>query len=254
MANGYIGKINLGVSGSDYLIGSTAYAVCDTASATAAKTVSMPGFALMTGATIHVKFTYDNSVANPTLNVNSTGAKAMMDYGSTPIGANNSWNSGAMITFTYDGTYWIRDYTPEGGEVPDGYRAYYNTTISFSSDNTYADYPYRGQFINADINANMYAEVVFGLTEATSGNYAPICVTDNEVLYIYSKVNTSITVPTIIVFQEDGRFDPVLSKNFIYLGTTAPSDTTVIWIDTAHNSIAKVYNGASWITVAGAFA
>lgn len=248
---GYIGKVN--VNSVDYLIGSTAYGVCDTAAATAAKTVSIPGFTLMTGATIHIKFTYSNGVANPTLNVNSTGAKAMMEYGSTPIGANNSWVSGATIAFTYDGTNWIRNYMPET-DVPEGFFVVYNQTIAFSADNTYAAYPYKGTYNNGGITANMYAEVIFSLTDAISGNYAPICETVSENLYIYSKVNTSITVPTIVVFYENSRFDAVLTKNFVYINSSAPSDTTLLWIDSAHNDIAKVYDGSTWVTVSGAFA
>lgn len=252
MANNYIGKIKLSSGGDEYLIGSTAYGVCDTAAATAAKTVSMPGFALMTGATIHVKFTYANTAANPTLNVNSTGAKTIVVYGTT-VASTDGWLAGAVVSFTYDGTYWVRNYTQQN-ELSDGYFIVYNQTIAFSSDNTYADYPYVGTYSNADINANMYAEVIFSLNDAASGNYAPICETGSEVLRIYSKVNTSITVPTIIVFYENAKFDAVLTKNFIYINSSAPSDTTLLWIDTGHNGIAKVYNGSAWVTVTGAFA
>ena len=51
------------------------YATCSTAAATAAKTVALSGFALATGARVLVKFTVTNSAANPTLDVNGTGAK-----------------------------------------------------------------------------------------------------------------------------------------------------------------------------------
>ncbi|MCM1307590.1 MAG: pyocin knob domain-containing protein [Butyrivibrio sp.] len=53
----------------------TNYAVCTTAAATAAKTVSCAGFSPVTGAEITVYFTVTNTAANPTLNVNGTGAK-----------------------------------------------------------------------------------------------------------------------------------------------------------------------------------
>ena len=254
MANGYIGKINLGVSGSDYLIGSTAYAVCDTAAATAAKTVSMPGFALMTGATIHVKFMYANEAANPTLNVNSTGAKPIVNYGITPPDGQSGWWDEAIVQLTYDGTSWVRDYGTGAGAAGQGYLIVYNTTLSFSSDNTYADYPYRAEYINSDITSTMYAEVCFSLGDASSGNYAPVCDTHAGGLYVYSKVNTSITIPSIIIFYEDGAIASALNKNFIYINSTAPVDNTLIWVDTGHNNIAKVYDGSNWITVTGAFA
>lgn len=63
----------------------TPYATCGTAAAEAAKVAATtPGsnFSLETGARITVKFTVTNTAANPTLNVNSTGAKAIYYRGS----------------------------------------------------------------------------------------------------------------------------------------------------------------------------
>ena len=100
--SGYIGKLNPG-NGTEYSLGSTAYGVCSTAAGTVAKTVDMTGFTLITGATIFVKFTNANSATNPTLNVNSTGAKALLKYGSSSL----NWQAGAVLCLTYDGTSWI---------------------------------------------------------------------------------------------------------------------------------------------------
>ena len=111
MVSGYIGKIDPG-NGTEYAIGSTAYGVCETAAATAAKTVDMTGFILFVGATVFVRFTYTNSASNPTLNVNGTGAKPLYQYGTTAVGTNTStsWNAGAVVALTYDGTGWLRSY------------------------------------------------------------------------------------------------------------------------------------------------
>lgn len=102
------------ILGTEANIASTAYCTCATAAATAAKVANLQGnsdnsFTLMTGITIHVKFTYSNTVANPTLNVNGTGAKAIMSYGSTAVStsAKTSWRAGAVVSFTYDGTNWV---------------------------------------------------------------------------------------------------------------------------------------------------
>jgi hypothetical protein len=53
------------------------YAVCPTEANVNTKEVMIEGFVLRIGASIHVKFTYGNTVANstPTLNVSGTGAK-----------------------------------------------------------------------------------------------------------------------------------------------------------------------------------
>lgn len=82
----------------------TNYGSCSTAAGTAAKTVDCTGFALVTGAEITVKFTVSNAAANPTLNVNSTGAKPIFYRGAaidkSYLVANRTY------TFRYDGTNW----------------------------------------------------------------------------------------------------------------------------------------------------
>lgn len=85
------------------------YGVCNTAASTAAKTVTIDNFVLMTGITIHVKFTYRNTVSSPTLNVNETGAIAIKRYATTAAGTGiaTAWYAGAVISLTYDGTNWV---------------------------------------------------------------------------------------------------------------------------------------------------
>lgn len=110
----YVAGVKNGSGGTEMPVGSSLYGTCATAAATAAKVVTMAQFdKLKTGVTIHVKFTYSNTVASPTLNVNSTGAKAIMRFGTTaPSTADRtSWHAGAVVSFTYDGTYWqMNDY------------------------------------------------------------------------------------------------------------------------------------------------
>lgn len=81
------------------------YGTCGTAAATAAKTVTVKNFVLETGASIRVKFTHKNTASNPTLNVNSLGAKAIYWHGSK-ISETEYWEDGAIIEFVYNGTQW----------------------------------------------------------------------------------------------------------------------------------------------------
>lgn len=81
------------------------YGTCATAAATVAKVVTCSGFVLETGASIAVKFTYYNTGASPTLNVNGTGAKSIMMFGTT-VPSTYMWRSGEAVLFVYDGTYW----------------------------------------------------------------------------------------------------------------------------------------------------
>lgn len=99
-----------------------------------------------------------------------------------------------------------------------------DTQVSFVSNpdtNTSTQYPYRATVSHNDIQANMTATVVFSNAQATSGNYAPFCQTFDGGLYIYAKVNTTITIPTI-------RIDGVL--NYYNLNGTVGSDAQPIKI------------------------
>lgn len=86
------------------------YGTCETAAATAAKvaTIDSETFTLAAGAMVFIKMTYANGVANPTLNVNSTGAKSIKRYGTTApsTSAATSWQAGSVVGFVYDGSYW----------------------------------------------------------------------------------------------------------------------------------------------------
>lgn len=69
------------------------------------------------------------------------------------------------------------------------------------SDTMFSDFNYRCAVTLTGVTNQMYADVIFAPTEAMSGDYAPACQTYNGGVYIYSKVNTTITIPTIIVFK-----------------------------------------------------
>lgn len=78
------------------------FGTCSTVAATAAKVVACTGFKLVTGARITVKFTATNTAANPTLNVNSTGAKSIKYNGGA---INTGWlTANSTLEFVYDGT------------------------------------------------------------------------------------------------------------------------------------------------------
>lgn len=107
---GTIAKVTAG--GATHLVASTAYGTCGTAQGTSAKVATIQDdqeFTLVPGVTVHIKMTNSNTIANPTLNVNSTGAKSIKKYGTTApsTSSNSSWNAGAVVSFTYDGTYWM---------------------------------------------------------------------------------------------------------------------------------------------------
>lgn len=101
------------INGSSSPISASLRGNCSTASATAAKVVSCTDFdTLKEGVSIFVTFTNDNTASNPTLNVNSTGAKAIKN-GTSEI----KWEAGQTAAFLYDGTYW--QMIGGSGDIPD---------------------------------------------------------------------------------------------------------------------------------------
>ena len=104
----YAGKVEVG-SGVTSPVASTLYGICNTAAATAAKVVALPDYdELVVGTTVHVKFTNGNTAENATLEVGSTAAKPIYQYGTTAPGTTSaaSWAANSVVSFTYDGTAW----------------------------------------------------------------------------------------------------------------------------------------------------
>ena len=72
---------------------------------------------------------------------------------------------------------------------------------SWVSDSTYTDYGYKCDLTCTGVKSTDFAQVVFAPTQADSGNYATVCQTGTNTVTIYSKVNDSITIPTIVVME-----------------------------------------------------
>lgn len=89
------------------------YGTSSTAAGTAEKAVSCSNFVLFNGARIQVTFTNANTASAPTLNVNSTGAKAIY-INKTVTSSSNLllWTAGSKMEFVYDGTGWIAQNVP----------------------------------------------------------------------------------------------------------------------------------------------
>ena len=96
-----LARVDDGADGND---GQMLYATSSTAGSTAAKVamVSSGTLTLTTGATVAVRFTYANTAANPTLNINSTGAKPIYTQGVRFA----YWQAGATVVFVYSGSSW----------------------------------------------------------------------------------------------------------------------------------------------------
>lgn len=70
------------------------------------------------------------------------------------------------------------------------------------SDGTYADYPYRYDFEITGLTSNDVVEVMLSLADATSGNVAPITISDVGKFSIYCKTDSSITdTINVVIFK-----------------------------------------------------
>lgn len=105
--------------------GQTLYATSQTAATTAAKTATIQAgtFDLEAGAMVAVLFANKNTAANPTLNVNNTGAIPIR-AGNASLAANSkyNWTDNATVIFIYDGTYWQMDGTAQLEKADDARR------------------------------------------------------------------------------------------------------------------------------------
>ena len=74
----------------------------------------------------------------------------------------------------------------------------------FVADTTYEDYPFRAAVALKDVTVKMIPQVCFGLKEATSGNFAPLCATYNGGIYIYAaeQPEADVVILTVLCFKE----------------------------------------------------
>jgi hypothetical protein len=88
----------------DTYVNTLPYNVCDTSASVQIKAVVAGDFALETGATVIVKFTYTNTHNTPMLNVSNTGAKPIYYKGTQIKG--DFLEANDIYTFVYTGSYW----------------------------------------------------------------------------------------------------------------------------------------------------
>ena len=88
-----------------YKTRSMATFTCSTGASTVAKAVSVSGYTLSTRDEVLIYFSNTNTASNPTLNVNSTGAKPIKVFGTSPNSTNGLLKAGTYYC-QYDGTNW----------------------------------------------------------------------------------------------------------------------------------------------------
>ena len=77
-------------------------------------------------------------------------------------------------------------------------------TFPFKKDtnNTYPEYPYRADVAIDNVKSTMIADVIFALSDAISGMFAPIVESHDGGIYVYATniPDSSVTIPTIVLW------------------------------------------------------
>ena len=77
------------------------------------------------------------------------------------------------------------------------------SVTTWAASTTYTGYGYQAQIDIADLSEFDSVNVVFGLLDAISGNYAPAIEIYSGYILVFAKVNTTITIPTIEITKID---------------------------------------------------
>ncbi len=247
-----------GTSGSDGEDGTTLYATCITAAATAAKvatiTPTKSNFELTTGTTVSVKFSYTNTASSPTLEVNGTGAYAIY-YKGAAITA--SYIVASMtLTFCFNGSEW--EYTgyvntdttdrtqfsgavkasaaiASGNIIVGNSSGYHQLNAGTSFDISYPIL-YAGSAISSgSTGTNNYTEINFTVTATQS-----ISLTAYKYVYIVGTLSASTFIPedTTPLTQTV----PTSSDGLYYICLGLAYSTTGIHLDASHE-IFMYYGG-----------
>ena len=76
-------------------------------------------------------------------------------------------------------------------------------SANFVDDTTYADFPFRAEVPLDGVLETMTPEVIFGVVDATSGNFAPVSETYTGGIYLYAESvpESDMTIPTILCWR-----------------------------------------------------
>ena len=89
---------------------------------------------------------------------------------------------------------WTNNYT---------YKIENTSVLTWDVSNKYTGYGFQARINIANLSEADSVNVVFGLLDAVSGNYAPAIEIYSGYILVFSKVKTAITIPTIEITKID---------------------------------------------------
>ena len=148
------------------------YVTCPTAAATPAKQVVDASRVPVAGDIVIVTFTNGNSVSNPTLNINSSGAKNIRLGTTNASTTTMTVGAGGVVPLYFDGTY----YNMFGS---------YRTSDADNYDRMYHN-------VNKQMGETLYRYKL--ILEGIDGKYYPIVTTDQTNATLVQKTPTNATL------------------------------------------------------------
>lgn len=113
-----------------------------------------------------------------------------------------------------------------------------------------------GQVLIKTANGQEWADVASSFSTASSRNNIvsgeKLSVLFGKIAKWFSDLGTLAfkdkVAKTDLTTEVQNNLNNALTKVF-FVGTTAPSDTRLLWVDTTSNSGLKYYNGSAWVTM-----
>lgn len=106
-----------------------------------------------------------------------------------------------LICYTSGGV--LKQYCPNDLTNNQTYKIEDTSVSTWAASTKYVDFAFEAQINIADLSESDFVNVVFGVNEANSGNYAAAIEQYAGYILVFSKVNTAITIPTISVTKID---------------------------------------------------
>lgn len=222
------------------------YGICSTAADTIEKVVTCTGFRLYTGAEITVKFTVTNTAASPTLNVNSTGAKAIYYRGGAIsagyLAANRTYK------FMYNGTQYElvgdvdtnSDYKVTQTNTTDN--ADYRILLSANANDT-TETSTSKKSTNLKFNPSTGNLTAIKFTGNLNGNASSATTANNALLLKTLNSNTSITSST---------WRGSITRGVVVWGQSFKNSTDIT--DSSGNGITDTGDLSLWLAPSGSMA
>jgi hypothetical protein len=102
-----------------------------------------------------------------------------------------------LICYTSDGV--LKQYCPNDLTNNYTYKIEDTSVPTWAASTKYVNFQFQAQINIADLSESDFVNVVFGVNDANSGNYASAIEQYAGYILVFAKVNTAITIPTISV-------------------------------------------------------